>query len=63
MTERKTVEEARQYHAKEFVDLGGNSDAPEKLRFAPGSHTTDPDRRSLSDADLEAARRQGEAQA
>jgi hypothetical protein len=31
-----------------------------KLRFSPGTNTADPDRRVLSDQDLEQAQKQGE---
>lgn len=58
----RTSGEAREYYAKEFLDYRRGKPTPymEKLRFEPGSgDTTDPDRRVLSDEDLERAQQEG----
>jgi hypothetical protein len=59
----KTVSEARDYYAKEFLDYRRGKPTPymEKLRF-PVQHggTADMDRRALSDEDLERAKAEGE---
>jgi hypothetical protein len=63
VTGRRSVEEARRYCAKEFADCRRRKPTPymEKLRFEPGSDASaDPDMRTLSDADLEPARQEGE---
>lgn len=59
----KTVEEARAYYAKEFLDYRRKKPTPymEKLRFTPNGHPPDPDERMLSDHDLEEAVKEGEA--
>lgn len=60
----KTVEEAREYYAKEFADYRRKKPTPymEKLRFPTGAgETADPDVRILSDDDLAAARQEGES--
>jgi len=61
VTGEKNVDEARAYYAKEFADYRRKLPTPymEKLRFANGSDTGDPDRRALSDADLERAADEG----
>ena len=61
VTGAKGVEEARAYYAKEFADARRKQPTPymEKLRFQPGTDTTDPDRRVLSDQDLEQAGEEG----
>lgn len=59
----KTVQEARDYYAKEFLDYRRKKPTPymEKLRFTPGDgNAADPDVRVLSKEDLEHASRQGE---
>ena len=59
----KTVEEARDYYAKEFLDYRRKKPTPymEKLRFTPPTGgTADSDRRLLSDEDLERAKAEGE---
>jgi hypothetical protein len=64
VTGTKSVQEARDYYAKEFADYRRKKPTPymEDLRFAPGTGSTaDPDTRALSDADLEQAKREGEA--
>jgi hypothetical protein len=63
VTGGKTVAEARAYYAKEFADYRRKRPTPymERLRFTPADGgTADPDTRALSDADLEAARQEGE---
>jgi hypothetical protein len=60
----KSVQEAREYYAKEFLDFRRKQPTPymDRLHFTPGEGTTaDPDVRVLSDADLEHAVREGEA--
>jgi len=61
----KTVEQARDYYAKEFLDYRRGKPTPymEKLHFEPDSDTADPDRRVLSDQDLESAKQEGAASA
>ena len=62
VTGAKTVDQARQYYAKEFADYRRKRPTPymEKLRFSPGnSSTADPDERLLSDEDLEKAVAEG----
>jgi hypothetical protein len=66
VTGAKTVEEARNYYAKEFADYRRKKPTPymEKLRFqVQHGGTADSDRRLLSDEDLERAKAEGEAQA
>lgn len=57
----KSVNEARLYYAKEF--LAGKGDGPtpymDKLNFVPMTSPADPDERSLSDAQLEDAKKAG----
>jgi hypothetical protein len=61
VTGARTVEEARAYYAKEFLDARRQQPTPymEKLRFQPGTDTADPDQRVLSDQDLEQAQEEG----
>jgi hypothetical protein len=62
VTGRRSVEEARAYYAKEFLDFRRKKPTPymEKLHFTPPSGgTADPDQRVLSDADLESAVEEG----
>ena len=61
VTGAKGVEEARAYYAKEFLDARRKQPTPymERLRFQPGTETTDPDQRVLSDQDLEQAVEEG----
>jgi hypothetical protein len=63
VTGAKSVEEARRYYGKEFLDHRRKQPTPymEKLRFEPGEDTADADEPILSDADLEQAQREGEA--
>jgi len=62
VTGAKTVAEARDYYAKEFLDYRRGKPTPymEKLRFPiqPGG-TADVDRRVVSDEDLERAKAEG----
>lgn len=53
----KTVEQAREYYAREFLDARRKKPTPymEKLRFEPSPGAADPDRRMLSDRELEQA--------
>ncbi|HJR93351.1 MAG TPA: hypothetical protein VJ938_12985 [Acidimicrobiia bacterium] len=57
---KRSVEDARAYYAKEFLDARRGQPTPymEGLRFQ-ASEGADPDRRILSDADLESAVREG----
>jgi hypothetical protein len=62
----KGPEEARSYYAKEFADYRRRKPTPymERLRFDPeDANSADSDVRLLSDEDLEAAVKEGEAQA
>jgi hypothetical protein len=66
VTGAKSVAEARDYYATEFLNARRKQPTPymEKLRFQPASAAAaDPDRRVLSDADLEAAAQEGAARA
>jgi hypothetical protein len=58
----KTVDEARQYYAKEFADYRRGKPTPymRKLHFTPGlDDPRDPDERVLSDAELQEAVEEG----
>lgn len=62
VTGARTVDQAREYYAKEFADYRRKEPTPymEKLRFTPpDGGTADPDRRLLSDEDLKAAEQEG----
>lgn len=62
VTGKRNVEQARDYYAKEFADYRRKKPTPymDQLRFTPGQGSTaDPDKRVLSDADLEAAAAEG----
>lgn len=62
VTGAKSVDEARDYYAKEFADYRRKKPTPymEKLRFTPRpADTTDPDIRVLSDEDLQEAVEEG----
>ena len=64
VTGAKTVEEARQYYAKEFADYRRKKPTPymEKLKFAADDrNAADPDVRVLSDADIRRAVEEGKA--
>jgi hypothetical protein len=65
VTGARSVEEARDYYAKEFLDYRRKVPTPymKKLRFTPASgQTPDPDERLLSDEDLQRAVEEGERQ-
>ena len=60
----KSVDEARPYYANEFLDFRLKKRTPymQRLHFQPSDgDSTDPDMRVLSDQELEAAQREGEA--
>jgi hypothetical protein len=60
---KKTVQEARNYYAKEFADYRRKKPTPymETLRFATDNgNTCDPDERILSDEDLKKAKQEGD---
>jgi hypothetical protein len=62
VTERRDVEEARNYYAQEFLDARRGRPTPymEKLRFTPDTAgAADPDDRVLSDEQLEQAVQEG----
>ncbi|MCA1726992.1 MAG: hypothetical protein LC722_04895 [Actinobacteria bacterium] len=61
VTGTKTMAEAREYYAKEFLDFRRKKPTPymETLRFEPLADAADPDERILADEDLEAAEREG----
>jgi hypothetical protein len=62
VTGARTVEQARDYYAKEFADYRRKKPTPymEKLRFVPpDGGTADPDVRLLSDEDLKQAMEEG----
>jgi len=54
VTGTRTVEDARQYYAQEFLDARRGQPTPymEKLRFTSGAGTADPDHRTISDDQL-----------
>lgn len=63
VTGEKTVQEARDYYAKEFADARRKEPTPymEKLRFSHGDRSAaDPDTSVLSDEDLQQAVEEGE---
>lgn len=63
VTGEKSVDDARRYYAKEFLDYRRKQPTPymERLRFTPrGPEAADPDQRVLSDEDLKRAAREGE---
>lgn len=65
VSEAKSVQEAREYYAKEFADYRRKKPTPymEKLHFTlPTGNTADPDVRILSDEDLERAVQEGKRQ-
>lgn len=64
VTGAKTVQEARDYYAKEFADYRRKQPTPymEELRFSPpAANSADPDERVLTDEDLERAKQEGES--
>ena len=62
VTGAKSVEEARDYYAKEFIDYRRKKPTPymERLRFDTEHGTTDPDERVFSNEELEQAAAEGE---
>jgi hypothetical protein len=65
VTGAKTVQQARDYYAKEFLDYRRKQPTPymEKLRFVPpGGDSTDPDTRAITDDELERAKAEGGGQ-
>lgn len=64
VTGARSVEEARDYYAKEFADYRRKKPTPymEGLRFRWGGDTGDPDVRTLSDEQIAEAKREGERQ-
>jgi hypothetical protein len=66
VTGAKTVQEARDYYAKEFADYRRKLPTPymDELRFTPGDrNAADPDTRMLSDEDLAQAAQEGKQRA
>jgi hypothetical protein len=63
VTGAKSVQQAREYYATEFLDARRGKPTPymDGLRFSPGSDTADRDERVLSDEDLERAVAEGKA--
>jgi hypothetical protein len=62
VTDAKSVDEAREYYATEFLDARRNKSTPymDKLHFQPGNgKSADPDERVLSDDELEKAKQEG----
>lgn len=62
VTGERSVDDARRYYAKEFLDYRRGQPTPymDELRFEAGEETADPDERMLSDDDLERAVAEGE---
>ena len=58
VTGKKTVQQAREYYGKEFLDYRRGKPTPymEKLRFTPGQDAEDLDQRILSDQQLDQAK-------
>lgn len=63
VTGAKSVQEARDYYAKEFLDYRRKEPTPymDELRISSGTNTADADQRVLSEEDLEKAQKEGEA--
>lgn len=61
VAENRPVEDARAYYGEEFLNARRGKPTPymNELRFGSGGDTRDPGTRTLSDADLEAAQREG----
>ena len=61
VTGEKSVREARDYYAKEFLDYRRKKPTPymDELRFAPQTDAGDPDESLLSNEDLERAKQDG----
>lgn len=62
-TGKRTVEEARQYYAKEFLDYRRRQPTPymDELRFETGGDTADADGRVVSDDEIQRALEEGKA--
>lgn len=62
VTGSRSVREARDYYAQEFLDYRRKKPTPymDKLRIESQSGTADPDARALSDEDLERATEEGQ---
>ena len=66
VTEARTVEEARDYYAKEVLDHRRKEPTPymERLRFSPqGSEAADPDVRTVPEEELQEAIEEGKSRA
>ncbi len=65
VTGEKSVEEARKYYAKEFIDARRKQPTPymDELHFEAGNDTADPDEHLLFDEELEQAVAAGEKKA
>lgn len=66
VTGARSVEDARNYYAREFADYRRKKPTPymQGLHFTPGDHTAgDPDTRVLSDQDLKDATEEGKKRA
>ena len=63
VTDQRTVDQARSYYAKEFLDHRRGKPTPymDELRVPGQADAADPDERVLSDADLERAAEEGSA--
>jgi hypothetical protein len=63
VTGARTVEGAREYYAKEFLDYRRKKPTPymQELRVPSSDGAGDPDRRVLSDEQLEEAKREGDS--
>ena len=61
VTGEKSVDEARRYYAKEFIDYRRGLPTPymDKLHFSPSHETADKDERLISDDELERAKAEG----
>lgn len=62
VTGKRTVEDARRYYAKEFLDFRRKKPTPymERLQFSPPSNeAADPDERIISDEELKKAQEEG----
>lgn len=64
VTNARTVDDARQYYAKEFLDARRGQPTPymQRLRFTPPADAADPDQRVLSDDQLNQAVWEGKRQ-
>jgi len=62
VTEERSVEDARQYYAKEFLDYRRGLSTPymSELRFPGNAEAADPGKSIISDAELERAAKEGE---